>query len=76
MMMKLLYWLTYGTLNLLSLLPLWVHYLISDAIYLVVYRLVGYRKKLVRKNLKDSFPEKTEAEIIRIEKDFYRWFCD
>lgn len=30
----------------------------------------------MRKNLKDCFPEKTEAEIVRIEKDFYRWFCD
>jgi KDO2-lipid IV(A) lauroyltransferase len=74
--MKVLYYLTYAVLWLLSLLPLWVHYLISDAIYLVVYRLVGYRKKLVRKNLKDCFPEKTETEILRIEKDFYHWFCD
>ena len=74
--MKVLYYLTYAVLWLLSLLPLWVHYLISDAIYLVVYRLVGYRKKLVRKNLKDCFPEKTETEILRIEKDFYRWFGD
>ena len=32
MMMKLLYWLTYGTLYLLSLLPLRVHYIISDFI--------------------------------------------
>ena len=76
MMMKLLYWLTYGTLYLLSLLPLRVHYIISDFIYLVVYHLVGYRVKLVRKNLADSFPEKSETELRRIEKDFYRWFCD
>ena len=76
MMMKLLYWLTYGTLYLLSLLPLRVHYIISDFIYLVVYHLVGYRVKLVRKNLADSFPEKSETELRRIERDFYRWFCD
>jgi KDO2-lipid IV(A) lauroyltransferase len=74
--MKVLYYLTYAVLWLLSLLPLWVHYLISDAIYLVVYRLVGYRKKLVRKNLKDCFSEKTRTQILRIEKDFYRWFGD
>ena len=76
MMMKLLYWLTYGTLYLLSLLPLRVHYIISDFIYLVVYHLVGYRVKLVRKNLADSFPEKSETELRQIERDFYRWFCD
>ena len=76
MMMKLLYWLSYGTLYLLSLLPLRVHYIISDFIYLVVYHLVGYRVKLVRKNLADSFPEKSETELRRIERDFYRWFCD
>ena len=74
--MKILYHLTYAVLWLFSLLPMWVHYLISDGIYVIVYHLVGYRKKLVRKNLSDSFPEKSEAEIIRIEKDFYRWFCD
>ena len=76
MMMKLLYWLTYGTLYLLSLLPLRVHYIISDFIYLVVYHLVGYRVKLVRKNLAESFPEKSETELRQIERDFYRWFCD
>ncbi len=74
--MKILYYLTHAVLWLFSLLPMWVHYLISDGIYVIVYHLVGYRKKLVRKNLSDSFPEKSEADIIRIEKDFYRWFCD
>ena len=74
--MKLLYYLTYAVLWLFSLLPMWVHYLISDGIYVVVYHLVGYRKKLVRKNLADSFPGKSEAELRRIEKGFYSWFCD
>ena len=74
--MKVLYYLTYAVLWLFSLLPMWVHYLISDGIYVVVYHLVGYRKKLVRKNLTDSFPEKSETEISQIEKAFYSWFCD
>ena len=74
--MKAIYYLTYAVLWLFSLLPMWVHYLISDGIYVVVYHLVGYRKKMVRKNLSDSFPEKSEAEIIEIEKAFYSWFCD
>lgn len=53
-----------------------VHYLLSDLIYVIVYRLVGYRKKLVRKNLNDSFPEKTPEELRAIEKAFFHWFCD
>ena len=35
--MKVLYYLTYAVLWLFSLLPMWVHYLISDGIYVVVY---------------------------------------
>jgi KDO2-lipid IV(A) lauroyltransferase len=71
-----MYYLVYGVLWLFSLLPMWVHYVIADDIYLIVYRLVGYRKKLVRKNLADSFPEKTKEELQAIEKGFYHWFCD
>ncbi len=71
-----MYYLVYGVLWLFSLLPMWVHYVIADGIYLIVYRLVGYRKKLVRKNLADSFPKKTKEELQAIEKGFYHWFCD
>ena len=74
--MKLLYYLTYGTLWLLSLLPLRVHYVLSDIIYLLVYHVVGYRRRMVRRNMADSFPEKTEAELREMEKAFYHWFCD
>ena len=75
-MKKLLASLLYGILFLTSLLPLWVHYLISDMFYVLIYKVVHYRVKLVRKNLSDSFPEKTEKEIRDIERRFYHWFCD
>jgi KDO2-lipid IV(A) lauroyltransferase len=42
----------------------------------VFYYVVGYRKKVVRRNLTCSFPEKSAAEIRSIEIDFYRHFCD
>ena len=74
--MKLLYYLTYATLWLLSLLPLRALYVLADLIYLLVYHVAGYRKHLVRRHLADSFPEKSEAERRRIERAFYRWFCD
>ena len=60
----------------LSLLPMRVHYMISDMLYLIIYHLMGYRKAVVRKNLTTSFPEKSEAEIRKIERGFYHWFCD
>ena len=73
---KLVYYLVYGVLWLFSLLPLRIHYVISDGVFLIVYYLVGYRKKLVRKNLVDSFPEKSAKELLTIEKAFYHWLCD
>lgn len=63
-------------LRLLSYLPFPILYLFSDFLFLVSYRLISYRKKIVRKNLQNSFPEKTEAEIKAIEKQFYKDLCD
>lgn len=65
-----------GLLYLLAWLPFKVLYLVSDGLYYLVYYIVGYRKKVVRKNLTNSFPEKSPEEIIKIEKGFYRHFCD
>lgn len=63
-------------LYLISLLPFPVFYLFSDFIYFLLYRVVGYRKKVVFENLKNSFPEKSHYELKKIEKDFYRYLCD
>lgn len=59
-----------------SRLPFWLLYLISDFIYLILYRIIGYRKKVVRTNLQLSFPEKEMNEIRSIEKKFYSHLCD
>lgn len=63
-------------LRLISRLPFFALYLISDFLFFITYRLVRYRRKLVRKNLTRAFPEKSLPEIIRIEKQFYRNLCD
>ncbi len=60
----------------LSLLPFRVLYLFSDFLCFVLYRLVGYRTRIVRQNLENSFPEKSKAEIIVIENRFYGHLCD
>ncbi|MBR6319836.1 MAG: lysophospholipid acyltransferase family protein [Prevotella sp.] len=70
------YKLLYCVWYLLSLLPWWVHYLLSDAIYLILYRLIGYRVKVVRSNLQSSFPEKSDKELRQIERRFYHSLCD
>ena len=62
--------------RLLSCLPLPVMYLLSDGIYYIVYYLGRYRRKVARKNLIESFPEKSLQEIKTIEKRFYRFFID
>lgn len=61
---------------LLSVLPLWFLYLLSDFLYLLIYYVAGYRRKVVRKNLVNSFPDKNIKEIIAIEKKNYRALCD
>lgn len=73
---KLLYYILYGFVYLNSLLPLRVLYVFSDLLYLLIYHVIGYRKKLVRKHLHDSFPEKDEQELRKIEHRFYHWFGD
>ncbi len=59
-----------------SLLPFPLLYLLSDAVYFVLYRVAGYRKAVVLTNLRNSFPAKSEKEIRAIADRFYRWFCD
>lgn len=63
-------------LKLLSRLPFSVLYAFSDFLFVISYHLVGYRINVVRKNLRNSFPEKTEVELKRIEKQFYKNLCD
>lgn len=75
-MMNIVYNLSFALWYLLSLLPLQVLYRVSDILYYPLYYVVRYRRQVVRQNLTGSFPEKSEKEIIRIEKEFYAWFCD
>lgn len=75
-MKNLTYYLSFALWFIISLLPLWVFYRLSDGLYYLVYHMVRYRRRVVYANLRSSFPEKSEAEIERIAKDFYSFFCD
>ena len=70
------YALSYTFWYTMSLLPMSLLYVFSDCLYLLVGKFVKYRHKVIWKNLKDSFPEKDEAELLRIERGFYHYFCD
>jgi KDO2-lipid IV(A) lauroyltransferase len=63
-------------IRILSRLPLSVLYIFSDFLFFISYYLVRYRRKLVRKNLSASFPEKPVNEINAIEKQFFKNLCD
>lgn len=75
-MKKALYNIVFSLWYVMSLLPLRLLYVLSDGLFYLIYHVVKYRRPLVRKNLTDSFPEKSEDEIIRIERGYYSWFCD
>ena len=62
--------------RLISKLPFWVLYAVSDFLFIVSYRLIRYRRKMVWNNLKNSFPEKSDDELRKIEKEFYKNLCD
>ncbi|QNK64565.1 lysophospholipid acyltransferase family protein [Pedobacter sp. PAMC26386] len=60
-------------LFILSLFPLSVLYVFADGIYILIYYVFGYRKKIVRENLTNAFPDRSIEEIQVIEKRFYRY---
>ena len=63
-------------IKVLSYIPFWALYVISDIMYYPLYYIIRYRRKIVRKNLTESFPEKNLHEIVSIEKKFYHYFMD
>lgn len=71
-----MYYVVYGLLWLVSLLPLRILYLISDGIYLLVYYGLKYRRDIVMNNLRIAFPEKSEQERKKIAKKFYHNLLD
>ncbi|MEM7107221.1 MAG: lysophospholipid acyltransferase family protein [Bacteroidota bacterium] len=63
-------------LRLLSRLPMGGLYFLADFIFVLAYYLIGYRKKVVKKNISNAFPEKTVPEQAKICREFYRRFSE
>ena len=71
-----MYYFIYGLLYLVSLLPFWVLYRVSDLAYIILYYITGYRKQVVMSNLTIAFPDKSDNEKKLIAKKFYKNFTD
>lgn len=72
----LIFYLFYGLNWIITLLPLRILYIFSDILFLLFYYFPAYRKNIVLTNLRNSFPEKSDDEIRRIARQFYRHLAD
>ncbi|WP_214070301.1 lysophospholipid acyltransferase family protein [Mucilaginibacter sp. dw_454] len=63
-------------LYLISLLPFWLLYLVADILFVVLYYVIGYRRRVTQENLRNAFPEMTDAERADIEKKYYHYLAD
>lgn len=75
-MQLLVFLLLYPIIWFISKLPFRVLYFTSDIVYVIVYKLIGYRKKIVKQNLAAALPHLSEKERLVIEKKSYRHLCD
>ena len=71
-----MYYVVYGVLYLVSLLPLGLLYGLSDCIAFLMYAVIRYRRGVVLSNLAIAFPELSAADRLRIARRFYRNFTD
>lgn|SRR5574344_2893576 len=51
-------------------------YIISNVLSIIVQYILRYRRSVIRKNLRNSFPNKDKAFYRKIEKRFYLHLCD
>lgn len=70
------YRLAYTVIRIVSLLPMQVLYAVSTFVFIQMYYLFPYRKRVVIQNISRSFPEKRYKEVEEITRQFYRSFTD
>jgi len=58
------------------LIPFWLLYGISDLLWILLFKVIGYRKNVIYENLEKAFPEKSDSERRKIAHKFYRSFTD
>jgi len=75
-MQFIIYIMVYPIIWAISKLPFPMLYAFSDFVCVLVYRIFGYRKKVVRHNLAIALPNLSDKERLQIEKKFYSHMCD
>ncbi len=70
------YYFVYPLAYCIGLLPYKVQFLVADMVRFLLFRVVRYRRQVVRENLTNSFPEKSLPEIQAIERKFYAHLAD
>ena len=75
-MEKILYYLVLPLVWLISIFPISILYVFSDLLYVIVFHLIAYRKKVTINNLQNAFPEKSEQQIYKITVTYYHYLCD
>lgn len=70
------YYIALPFIYLIALLPFSVMYLLSDFFYVIIYKVLGYRKQVVMTNLRNAFPNKTEQELNKLAAKYYSFLCD
>lgn len=70
------YYIVYPLALLVGLLPYKMQFVVSDIIRWVLYKVIRYRVTVVRDNLRRSFPEKTDAQRLQIERNYYKHLAD
>lgn len=73
---KIQYALLYTWVKVHALLPMKALYVLSDILYVVIYKIAGYRTRIVRRNMAAAFPDKSAVELKRLERAFYHHFSD
>lgn len=73
---KIQYALLYAWVKAHAMLPMSALYLLSDILYVIIYKIAGYRTRVVRRNMAASFPDKSAAELKELEREFYHHFSD
>lgn len=74
--MRLTYYIFSAVAWLVSILPFFILYRLSDLLYIIIYHLIGYRKKVTISNLHNAFPKKSDKEIKQITRKFYQNLAD
>ena len=75
-MNAIIFYLAYPLLFAISKLPFPLFYKLSDLVCFLLYHVVGYRKAVVRSNLKLVFPTYNDEKLAKIERKFYSHLCD